>query len=83
MVFPRMMHVCKDGVRSLFRWYWAKIRAPQAAHLRACLEQRPQGSLGGGQPELRLLGYEHGRKQEQFLARCHPHGDWIAWLDSA
>ena len=37
---------------------------------------------GAAEPELRLLRYRHGRRDERVLARCEPHGQWLAWLGS-
>jgi hypothetical protein len=38
-------------------------------------------SIDAGGPELRLLAYRSGRKEERLLARCDAHGQWIEWLD--
>jgi hypothetical protein len=32
-------------------------------------------------PELRMVTYRHGIKDERLLAYCHPHGQWLDWRD--
>ncbi len=33
-------------------------------------------------PLLGLVSFKKGTKAERILARCHPHGEWLEWLDS-
>lgn len=37
--------------------------------------------VGASHPQLRLLAYQDGHKDERLLARCDAHGQWLAWLD--
>ena len=35
---------------------------------------------GRDKPELELSIFENGAKQEQLLAYCSPHGEWLQWV---
>jgi len=35
---------------------------------------------GRDKPELELSIFENGAKQEQLLAYCNPHGEWLQWV---
>ena len=51
-----------------------------ATHALACVSI---AGIGAMEPELRLVAYRHGAKQERLLAQCRPHGEWITWRDAA
>lgn len=36
-----------------------------------------------GENRLTVVAYRSGTRSERQLARCHPHGEWLEWLDSA
>jgi hypothetical protein len=35
---------------------------------------------GKDKPELALSTFENGVKQEQLLAYCNPHEEWLQWV---
>jgi len=35
---------------------------------------------GRDKPELELSIFENGAKQDQLLAYCNPHGEWLQWV---
>ena len=63
-------------------------RAAFEATLLALSERRPLHRIGVewlGSPtmELDCASYDRGTVHRTTLARVHPHGDWLEWLDQA
>jgi hypothetical protein len=55
---------------------WVSVEEPSAAP-----GLRWPASLDGTSLSvLRLVRWRSGRRREEFLAQCHPHGYWLRWL---